>query len=262
MLLAFAGSAQAQLRPYDPFDWELFEGDQTVLVSAGAGVYWDQRASLAGTEGRLSEIGAFQALARTGRIALEASGTAYRFLEEKSKFAEPTGSADPHPLGTRYDSGDYRVSTMVLLTPLARPAVATLRFGSRLPTTDNHVGLERDQTDFFALVGGRYERGPVRVSGEAGVGIHGTRNEEYEQSDVLVYSLSVGGREGAVRPTLLLVGQADGLDGWAIRGNEELSEVRLRVRGGRLRWIQLEAIRGLEEFSPSYGVSLAVGMRR
>ena len=82
------------------------------------------------------------------------------------------------------------MSTSVLLTPPEWRAQAALRFGTRLPTSDNAVGLDRDRTDFFALAGGRLRGERLSVAGEAGVGIFGTRSEHHEQSDALVYSLA------------------------------------------------------------------------
>ena len=54
---------------------------------------------------------------------------------------------------------------------------------------------------------------------------------------------------------------ADGLQDRAIRGNEELAELRLQLRTRSQTWVQVEAIRGLTEFSPRAGLSVAVGRR-
>jgi hypothetical protein len=260
-LTAAVRPAFAQLRPYEPFDWSVLEGSNTVSGLIGAASLWGQRASLAGTDGHLTEFGAFQVFARTGRVVLEAGGTLLRVFEEQAAFAPPTGGAVDHELGTRRDAGDYRVSTTVVLFEIRSQGAAIVRFGSRLPTTDNRVGLERDAFDFFALLGGRLDSSWFRATAELGIGIHGTRLPEFEQSDVLVYILGLAPRFGAVRPTLLLLGQADALD-FPIRGNEKLSEARLRVRGGDRVWVQVEGIKGLTEASPTYGVSLALGLTR
>jgi hypothetical protein len=127
-----------------------------------------------------------------------------------------------------------------------------------LPTTDNRVGLERDAIDFFTTLGGRLDFGPVRATTELGLGIHGTRLDDFEQADVLIYIATLSARTLMLSPTFLLLGQVDALD-WAIRGNEQLSEARLRLRSGGKVWLQAETIKGLERFSPGIGLSLSIG---
>lgn len=262
ILLARPASATAQLRPYEPAEWQLFDGSHSFVGSIGVEGFDDQRASLAGETGWLAEIGAFSAFIRTGRVALGAEGTLLRLFDREAVFAPVHGGAEADEDGRRHDAGDYRISTIVRLTPADSRALAILRFGTRLPTTDNGVGLERDQIDFFAVVGGRLDRGRVRVAAETGLGIHGTRNPGFEQSDVLIYLVSVGIPNGRLSPSLILAGHADGLPDRNIRGNEELAEVRLRLRTAGRVWMQVEAIAGLMEFSARRGVSLLVGTTR
>lgn len=263
LLAALAGgsplAAHAQLRPYEPTDWRVFEAPAVALVSFGASYFHDQRASLSGSTGSLFELGTLSATYRTGRVALTVEGTPVRVFSEKASFAPPYGGALPDDDGLRVDAGDFRISTALRLTSPDAPIAGILRFGARLPTTDNRVGLERDQTDFFAMLGGRVTSGGLWITAELGVGIHGTREAEYEQSDVLVYLFGAELREGRILPALLLLGHADGLADRSIRGNEELSEVRLRLRTAGQRWVQIEGIAGLTEFSPQLGVSLGVG---
>jgi hypothetical protein len=154
------------------------------------------------------------------------------------------------------------VSTLVLLTPLDADASALLRFGTRLPTTDNEVGLERDRTDFFAVLAGRLRRGPLWAGAEAGVGIYGTHDPQLEQSDMLVYSVSGGYRGAWLAPRLSLVGHMDGMVGTTIRGNEELAEARAALRFGRDVWAEVEALYGLQPFSPRTGFYLRIGTLR
>lgn len=253
--------ATGQLRPYDPFEWSLLDGPEDVIVTFGTAVLWDQRASLAGTRGTLGEFGAFRATLRTGRAMIEAGGTLYRILWEKEAFAPATGGAEERPLDDRRDAGDYRIATTLLLFDPDAPATAIVRFGTRLPTTDNVVGLERDAIDFFATIGGRYDFASIRATAELGLGIHGTRLADFEQSDVLLYILGLTARSFPLQPTLLLLGQADGISR-SIRGNEHLSEVRLRLRSTGPIWLQAEIIRGLETFSPAFGIALSAGVSR
>ena len=254
--------SEAQLRPLPPVDWTLFDGTRVATGHVGMGMLLNQRASLAGTEGRLLEVGDFLLGVREGRVAVEVGGTMVRVLDEQTAFAEPFGGARPGTQAPRRDAGDFRVSTLVLLTPRDADAAAMLRFGTRLPTTDNEVGLDRDRTDFFALLAGRLRRGRLWVRTEAGVGINGTHDERLEQSDVLMYGFSTGYRGGWIAPRVSLVGHMDGMRGRTIRGNEELAEVRAGVRIGRTFWGEIEGVYGLQPFSPRTGVYLRIGTSR
>nr|MDQ3388388.1 hypothetical protein [Gemmatimonadota bacterium] len=66
---------------------------------------------------------------------------------------------------------------------------------------------------------------------------------------------------GLLTPSLTLVGQKDWI-GRAIRGNEELGELRAGVRAGRRRWVEVDAVVGFAEFSPSAGVRVSAGVSR
>jgi membrane-associated phospholipid phosphatase len=265
VVVLLAGSAlslAAQLRPLEPVDWELLRGPGGLSARVGAGVHHRQKASLAGLEGRLIEAGEIRAGWLTGRVMIEAGGTVRRLFDGYERFAEPTGGALP-PSGERLgDRGAWRVGTVIRLTAAEAPALFALRFGTRLPNPDNHVGLDRDQTDFFALVGGHLRRSGLSLGAEAGLGINGTRDPEYEQSDVVLYTAVAEFRRGAFAPRLALVGQYDGNRRAMLRGNEDLGEVRLGLRAGRSHWIEVDVVRGLVPFSPSTGVLVAAGLQR
>jgi len=77
---------------------------------------------------------------------------------------------------------------------------------------------------------------------------------------VLLYALAAECRIGPVVPSLALVGQADGRGDRSIRGNEDLSELRLGLRVGGRRWIGITAIRGLADFSPRSGFRVTAGL--
>lgn len=259
-LAVLAAPAAAQLRPLDPFEWRMFEAGREVSVQVGGGWLRDQRASLAGTEGTLVEAGNFRAFWRTGRVVLEAGGTVQRIFHERSRFAAPEPDVRPADDGRRRDAGDYRVLTAVRLTAERAPVAAALRFGARLPTTDNTVGLDRDATDFIATIGGRSARGRLAVQAEAGVGIFGTRVRDFEQDDLLVYAVRAEYDAGAVVPMLTIVGQQVGTGHREIRGNESLGEARLGVRAGGRRWVLAEVVAGYTGFSPSLGALVSVGV--
>lgn len=250
--------AGAQLRPLEPLDWTVYEAGTRVVATLGLGTYSGQRASLAGAEGRLTELGAFVVSWRLDRVTFEVGGTALRLFREDRIYADPVpGTALPTG-ERRVDAGDFRIST-ILGVASGRAGRLVLRFGTRLPTTDNGVGLERDQTDFYALVGARGGRGDLNVSAEVGVGIHGTRESRSEQVDVLLYALTAELRRGPLLPRIMLLGQADGLKGPSIRGNEDLRELRIGLRIGKRRWLDLAMIRGWTEFSPESGFTISAG---
>jgi hypothetical protein len=263
MLAVLPSQLHAQLRPLDPINWWVMQPGRSVSAELGAEFLQGQRASLAGVEGELLELGKFRLIWQTGRVSLEAAGTVRRVFHDESVFAEPVEGTRPPNGSRRADSGDYRVATTVRLTPEHPDLMAALRFGARLPTTDNRVGLERDQTDFFALVAGRISRGGASLAAETGVGIFGTSVQEgFEQSDVLLYALTAQYETRGIAPSVALVGQADGLQGWTIRGNEDLRELRFGVRTTGRYWIRANLIRGLADFSPRNGLAVSAGLLR
>ena len=257
-----ASPVSGQLRPLEPAQWEVFEPGARLAAWVGGAVHADQRASLAGTEGTLLELGSFQATWRSGRIAVEAAGTALRRLDERSRFAPPYGDARDDAGPTRSDSGDYRLLTTVLLTPPGEPTALAARFGTRLPTTDNRVGLDRDQTDFFGLVAGRARAGRARLTAETGIGIYGTRDPDFEQSDLWIYAAGAELPLGFVTASAAVLGQMDWSAGEPLRGNEDLSELRVGARIAGPLAFQAQLVRGLTDFSPGLGLVLSVGWTR
>lgn len=253
-----ATSAPAQLRPLEPLDWSTLGVEETSLVLGGA-FFTGQRASLAGTEGRLLELGSFRATWSLGRVALQFAGTARRVFDERTAFAEPLDDVIPAERNRRSDVGDYRVSTVVQLFERSPGDALALRFGVRLPTTDNVKGLDRDRTDFYSLLAGRVVRGPLAVGGEIGLGIYGTREPEYEQVDPILFALAAVYGQGRVRGLLELAGQHDTRAGRDRRGTEDLGEARLGVRVGFRRWVSVAAVRGWTPSSPDFGVIVRFG---
>ena len=255
-----AGEARAQLRPLDPLPaGALDPAGQAVSARIGFGVLQGQRAALAGTEGRLVEVGNFHAFWRTGRVALEIGGTPLRLFEDRERFDEPEENVAPNSGPDRRDAGDYRIATSVRLTPEEWPTIGYVRFGTRLPTTDNTTGLDRDRTDFFGGVGAHHRAGRWTLAGESGIGIYGTRHYRLEQSDVLTYAVSAEYDAGPVAPSVMVLGHADGMDDRAIRGSEELAEVRAGLRVGGRVWLSAQWVHGLTDFSPSGGLLLEGG---
>ncbi len=248
----------AQLRPLDPLDWRVWDAGSW-LITLGTAFYSGQRASLAGTEGELYELGVVTASLHLDRVVLQVHGTIARVYDESGVFAEPLGGARGPNGHRRVDTSDHQIQTIVRLVDGDGPFSAALRFGVRLPTTNNTVGLERDQTDFFALLAGRATTGLIAVSGEIGLGVYGTRLASIEQVDPVLYGLGIRLEGQTVTPVLQLVGQWDTRPGAPLRGVEDLTEVRIGIEAGRRRSIALTAIRDLKEFSPDYGLRLTVG---
>lgn len=263
IFLVFLGQngAAAQLRPVEPLDWRGFSSQKSVGVSLGVGYLADQRVSLAGVRGDLVELGEVRVAVVRDRFQIEVAGTPQRLLRDERFVEAPTGDARAMSRErARHDAGDYRVATAIALSEPADGSYETLRFGTRLPTTDNKVGLDRDQTDFFAQLGLHRRWTRVTLGAEAGVSINGTRRPEYEQSDVLAYDVSVSYAGARLQPALVLVGQND-LRAERTRGNEDLAEVRGVLRLGSLRWVEGGVVMGLSEFSPGVGVVLRAGMQ-
>ena len=259
--LGTARPAGAQLRPLEPLEWGVFAPERAVLVSVGVGLHDGQDARLIGTTGRLQEVGNYMLVWRTGRVALEASGTAYRRFRENgivspvvAEGTEPPGG----PGSVRDDDGDLRLLTAVRLSPEPSPLAVALRFGVRLPTTDNKIGLDRDATDFVATLAADYARGRLQLGGEAGIGLMTTRFPEYEQADLIQYAARVAWNGGLVTPTFRWIGQATTAP-FEVQGNESLGEVRLGATIGRQRWLRVEVLRGTEAPSPHLGGLLTVG---
>ena len=261
MAVAFTShDLQAQLRPLDPVPWRLLVGGATVSAEIGAARLLDQRASLAGETGNLWEAGNFSLAWRTGRVVLEAAGTAQRFFHRTSTFDVPVADVEPAADGKRHDSGDYRISTAVRITPESWPLDGLVRFGTRLPTTDNTTGLERDAVDFFATVGAIRSSRNLGITADAGLGIHTTREQRFEQDDLFLYSGRIEYRFGMLSPSAAVIGQKHGTGHSEIRGVEDLGEFRLGLRAGEKRWVRMEYVKGYEDFSPSGGFIVTAGL--
>lgn len=262
LVLFSARPSAAQLRPLEPIVWRGLDASAHTHGGIGIGILNDQRASLAGTRGTLLEIGNWFVTYRSDRIALEFAGTAVRRFEDGEVLDAPFARTDPPDGEARMDAGDVRLATIIRLFGDVDRSVLAVRFGTRLPTTSDEPGLDRDRTDFFGTAAARHRlaRG-IRVFAEAGVGINSTILDSYPQSDVLVYSAGVEAarRRGRAGVRLQVIGQDD-LHRRVIRGNEDLAELRLGAWLGGRSWIEAEIVRGLAEFSPSWGVLLEGGM--
>ncbi|MDO8502166.1 MAG: hypothetical protein Q7S20_10015 [Gemmatimonadaceae bacterium] len=250
----------AQLRPLEPINWRLLRGGATVAGEAGFSRLSDQRASLAGTSGDLWEVGNISLAWRTGRVVVEVAGTAQRFFRERSRFEEPYPDVEPANDDRRHDSGDFRISTTIRLTPEEWPVRSAVRFGTRLPSTDNTTGLDRDAVDFFATVGASTLRGGLAFDSEAGIGIHSSREQSFEQDDLLLYASRAEYRGWHIAPSIAILGQLHGTTHAAIRGVENLGELRIGLRAGGRRWIRAEFVKGYEIVSPSSGVIVTGGI--
>ena len=257
-----AGPLGAQLRPLEPVQWRLLETGDTFAAELGFSRFSGQRASLAGTRGDLWELGNFGVAWRTGRVVLAAEGTAQRRFRERSRFAAPYPDVDAVDDGRRHDSGDSRVSTTVRVTAARNPWLGIVRFGARLPTTDNSTGLDRDAVDFFAMLGGARSLGRVSIQAETGLGIHTTRETQFEQEDLFLYAVRSEYRGFAITPSIAILGQLHGTTHSAIRGVENLGELRVGLRAGVKKWVRAEVVAGYETFSPSSGVIISAGIIR
>ncbi|HUF49332.1 MAG TPA: SURF1 family protein [Longimicrobiales bacterium] len=259
MLLALgAHPVHAQLRPLEPFDWRIFDDGFVVSAAAGMGMLWGQRASLAGSEGRLIEGGIYELTARSDRMAVTASGTAVWHFVETRQTGPPAHGVLAASDGVRSEVGVATVATAVDLSLPRWTTGLVLRFGATIPTTSDESGLDRDRTDFFATIAVHHPLGPLSLWMENGVGINGTTSSEYPQSDVWNYAFGASYALRTVRPSALLVGRQDG-HSWIVRGNEDLRELRFGIEAGHQRWIAIHYIRGLTAYSPRHGFRVGAG---
>lgn len=257
LLLLAATPLHAQLRPLDPIDYRAFD-DASVQADAGVAYYTHQHAALAGTRGPLWELGNFHVHIRTGRMVMELGGTVQRLFHDDEIIDPPVGdAAGPSFTRKRHDAGDYRVGSILRLTSLQSATLATLRFGTRLPTTDNVVGLDRDATDFYATLSARRRFSKVAASVEAGLAINGTRKTTYEQTDVLSYAVSLMLPLSSASVFVQAVGLDDLHDKEAIRGNEDLGELRVGAHLGKKQWASITLVKGYREYSPKFGFQVA-----
>jgi surfeit locus 1 family protein len=258
LLLGMAAPGRAQLRPLEPLEWRIFDAGVVLVADVGGGILWDQPATLAGSSGRLLEIGTYNLALRSSRIAIELRGTALWHLREDRRLRDPVEGVDPAENGVRREPGLALAATALRLTPDDWPADVVVRFGATIPTTSDESRLERDRTDFFALVGARYRRGPLSLRMENGVGINGTHSREYPQSDVWTYAFGAAYAAGPLRASADVVGRQDG-HSWIVRGNEDMRELRVGFDAGERRWVGVRYILGLSGVSPEHGLRLKAG---
>ncbi len=261
LLLAAAllpGSAAAQLRPIEPVPWDALSSDGPVL-RVGMARHAGARAALAGTQGTLTEVGIYTGTWTLGRVAIEIGGVATRTFSDDSVYAAPVADTRASNGERHMDTGEHRFATTVLLTAPTSPVDVVMRFGTRLPTTDNAQGLGRDQTDFFGGFGGRVRRGAVEAAGEAGIGILGTRLTRPEQVDVLLYAARLGWNRERARVWLETVGQHDTRRSAELRGLEDLNEARFVGEVGGDRRLRVTLVRGLTPASVDLGIVLEGG---
>jgi hypothetical protein len=173
--------------------------------------------------------------------------------QRSASFAE----RPPSRRGTQTSSKQQMDEDMTRETTGSRRAA---RFGTRLPTTDNTTGLDRDAVDFFATIGGARSSGSLALTAEAGLGIHTTREQQFEQDDLFLYAARVEYRLGPLIPSAAIIGQMHGTTHSEIRGVEDLGELRLGFRAGRHRWVRFEYVNGYERFSPSNGLIVTAGL--
>ncbi len=260
-LLLFASAhAAAQMRPLGPVFWDGFELARG-SAAVGMAIYSDQPVARAGVRGRLVEWGDLHGTVRVGKVLFEASGTARRVLTERAPFGVREAGVQSAVDGTRSDTGDFRFLTTVMITDPPGSTDLAFRFGARLPTTDEVVGLERDQTDLFFTLATRWRALGWSVFAEAGLGIFGTAQDVPDQTDPLLYMLGFELPRGPVSAQFGWIGHYDTRAGGPPPGNNHLSELRLRLSTTGPLWIEAVGVAGLAEHSPGYGLELRLGRR-
>ncbi len=245
----------AQLRPLPLVQWEEVESG---YARCGLGYYDGQRASLAGISGDMLQLGECTVAFSVGGAQIRVADLVYRRLSTVTRFAEPAPDVVLQNETALRDFGDVTLETVI---PVGLPGAFSggFRFGSRIPSSDNRIGLDRDQADIhLALMAGlnTTNRG---VTAEAGVGINGVRSSRNEQQDVLIYALRGWLRTPRALLHTAMLGQRFWNHPVTQRGNENLNEFRMGARTTGTWWIELEGVRGTARHSPTYGLRLGLG---
>lgn len=256
-LAATPAAAAAQLRPMEAVPWR--NGPET-MVMAGASAYGSARAPMAGVEGTLYEAAVVQLSAAFGRAAVRVQA-ARHVLDPARRYAPPARTTEDRGLERLSDFSDVTLETLLYFsTP--DWLMAGMRLGSRVPSSDNEVGLDRDQADVYGtlMLGGGGEA--VWIETEAGVGVHGSRGtQRLEQQDPLLYSAFLRAHRGPITARIGLIGHVFWTNDWSTRGNENMGEWRAGLRVGHHTFLDAAAVAGLTRTSPDWGLRLRVGRR-
>lgn len=258
VLVGWPCPAPGQLRPLSPVDWHSVDARHGSAY-LGMSAFTGQPASLIGQEGRLIQLGMLGASYRSGRVMLSLDGSVLRLFVPSERFAEPSPVVEGVVEDRRTDSGDYVINTHVLFTSDQSDTDALIRFGVRLPTTNAGIGLERDQTDFFATAAARHAFERFYLDGEFGFGIHGVAGPLHNQTDPVLFGLGAGYGWDRVETSVRMGGQYDTRANGPPRGNEHLAELTWGLRSTGATWAVLEVARGVARFSPSWGATIRVG---
>jgi hypothetical protein len=261
-VLALVGAplaAAAQQRPLTTEDPEVI-GAGRLMVEAGVETGRDARYPLSGLGGnRVSfPVGVSFGLGNVGELQID---TGYQWLGIDSRGDAPFADAVSADRTRTSDVLDVTVGTKVRVlseTP-TRPSVG-LRFATRLPNASNESGLGLDTTDFFfSLLVGKTV-GPLRVVGNAGLGILGDPLVATAQKDQFVFGVSVA---RALTKYVDVVGEVAGRSDWSTGtpppGLESRAELRGAVRytRGRSRF-DAGLLLGLTTASPDFGIMAGV----
>lgn len=250
------GPLGAQLRrapavPYVP------DGAGALLVGAGAG--WDAGAEfpLSGLSGDLARLGQLTvAYSFAPGAVLHVEGDVLRVLEVEARGPSRVPLGPDVDDGVTRDAGDVRVGTLVRLVGDARGASAGVHLETKLPSSDERKGIGTNTTDVAGSVFGSWARGPVRITGEAGVAILEAPTEAFVQNDAVVYAVEalVRPADGPVGVALSARGRAS-TRGFVPEGTEDRGRARLRgeVRLGAWR-LDAGVSAGYAGTSPDWGL--------
>jgi hypothetical protein len=259
VLLGVPQASIAQQRPLTTEDPDVI-GAGRMLVEAGVETGRDARYPLSGLAGnRVSlPVGISFGLGNVGELQID---TGYQWMGIDSRSDAPFAGAVSADRARTSDVLDVTVGTKVRMlseTP-TRPSVG-VRFATRLPNASNESGLGLDTTDFFfSLLVGKTV-GPLRVVGNAGLGILGDPLAATAQKDQFVFGVSVA---RALTKEVDVVGEVAGRSDWSKGtpppGLESRAELRGAVRytRGRSRF-DAGLLIGLATESPSFGLTAGV----
>jgi hypothetical protein len=253
--LVIASVARAQQRPLTTEDPEVI-GTGRVLVEAGVETGQNARYALSGLNGdRVAmPVGVSIGLGAIAELQLDAG---YTWFDIDSRTDAPLAYRVPASATHTSDVIDLTIATKIRICQegARRPAFG-VRFATRLPNASNESGLGLDTTDFYFSILGAKTIGPLRIVGNAGIGVLSNPLVGTIQDDAFVGGVSIA---RALTKEWEVVAEITGQSVWFADvppiGAEPLGEVRAAVRytRGRARF-DAGLLTGFTKRSPDFGV--------
>jgi len=260
-LLAFLPLA-AQNRPLQTSDAEILPPG-TMRAEVGFDFLQDVNFPLSGLSGDLTSLGVIGVRMGVGKmVEVQLEGAVQNFLDVKKQGAsfvpvlELTGPRSTH------DTGDFSLSTKIrIFGDRGRWPSLAMRFGFRMPNSNQARGVGTNSTDVFALFILQKHFGKLNLFGNAGVAILQSPNAKFSQNDVLLYG---GAFAYPLHRRLNVVGEAAGRYSsrkitTGLIGTESRSQARFgfQVFAGGFQW-DVAGIAGLAKDDARSGFTFGI----